>query len=328
MRIAFIGGFGHHYLRGALKDPAFQVERPVAFASSGPEDDKAEALAHTYGDVRFFRDVAEMLREYKPDVVNVGAVYGRNGDLAADALEAGAAVVSDKPVAGTWAQLKRLRAIVAAKPRAVLLTEFDFRSRPEFRACRDAIAAGKIGAPVLATAQKSYRFATRPQWYKDRASYAGTMLWVASHGIDAIWFATGKKVVAATGRQGNLTKPAYGSMEDHCASLLELEGGLTGVAHADYFRPDKTPTHGDDRLRVAGSEGVIEVRAGRCVLLAGDGQEHDLTDTARPQPIHAELLAAIRGEQKDLYSTAASLEMAEVLLLARDAADQQAWVRR
>jgi predicted dehydrogenase len=328
MRLAFLGGFGHHYLRGALSDPAIKIERPVAYAASSPDDANAERLAHDAGDVRFYKDPAELLRDYKPDVVNIGAVYGRNGDFAADFLEAGVTVVSDKPVAGTWQQLERLRKIVAAKPNAVLLTEFDFRSRATFRAARDVIKSGKIGTPVLATGQKSYRWGKRPDWYRDRASYTGTMLWIASHAIDAIYFATGRKVVAATGRQGNLSHPDYRTAEDHCVALLEYEGGMTGVAHADLLRPDKTPTHGDDRLRVAGSEGVVEVRAGRCVLLAKDGQEHDITDTVKPQPIHAEMLAAVRGQHPDLYSTAESLEMAETLLLARDAADQQAWIKR
>jgi predicted dehydrogenase len=325
MRIAFIGGFGHHYLRGTLKDPAIQIERPVAVAPSGPEDDQAEPLAHRFGDVRYFPDATKMLDEYKPDVVNVGGVYGRNGDFAAAALERDIPVVSDKPIAGTWQQLERLHKLLD-ETRRVLLTEFDFHSRAEFRAAREAIRAGQVGTPVLATAQKSYRFATRPAWYRDRSAYTGTMLWIASHAIDAIVWATGKKVLRVTGRQGNVSKPAYGSMEDHCAALMELEGGGTGVAHADYERPDKTPTHGDDRLRVAGSEGVVEVRGGKCVLLSREGREVDLTDTVKPQPIHVELLAALRGENQELYSTAQSLEIARVLLAARDAADKQEWI--
>ena len=178
----------------------------------------------------------------------------------------------------------------------MLLTEFDFRSRPEFRAAREIIRTGRIGVPVLVTAQKSYRFNQRPKWYGDRALYAGTMLWIASHAIDAIWFSTGKKLVAVTGRQGNVSKPAFGTMEDHCAALFELEGGGTGIAHADYLRPDKNKTHGDDRLRVAGSEGVVEVRDRKCMLLDKDGGEEDVTNLVATKPIYAELLAAARGE--------------------------------
>jgi len=324
MRLAFIGGFGHHYLRGALNDATAQIERPVAVAPSGPEDDRAEEFAHRLGDARFYRDAREMFDDFKPQIVNVGATFGRNGDFAADALERDMIVVSDKPVAATWEQFERLKKLTAEKKR-VLLTEFDFRSRPEFRAAREVVRTGKVGTPVLATAQKSYRFNNRPKWYGERTLYAGTMLWIASHAIDAIWFSTGRKYVAVTGRQGNVAKPAFGTMEDHCAALFELEGGATGIAHADYYRPDRTKTHGDDRLRVAGSKGVVEVRDAKCMLLGEDGVEQDVTKLVATKPIYAELLAAARGESDDLYGTAASMEIAAVLLHARDAADKQDW---
>jgi predicted dehydrogenase len=326
MKLAFIGGFGHHYLRGALADSAMQVDDPVAYAPSGPEDQKADPLAKTGRPVQRFAEVESLLREYRPDVVSVGAVFGRAGDVIATVLERDLPVVSDKPIATTWQQLDRLRELARGNSR-VLLTEFDFRSRPSFRAARQAVLDGRIGEPVLATAQKSYRFGQRADWYADRSRYGGTLLWVASHAIDAIRFVTNRKFLAATGRQGNVSRPHYGSMEEYVTAMFELDGGATGIVHADYYRPDKMATHGDDRLRVAGTKGVVEVRAGRCVLLSADGAEEDLTDSVQPLPMHAELLAAVRGESRDYFSTAASLELAEIMLHARDAADQQAWVR-
>jgi predicted dehydrogenase len=326
MRLAFIGGFGHHYLRGALTDPTVQIEEPVAYAPSAAEDANADPLAKSGKKVQRFADVESILRVYQPDVVSVGAVFASAGDIIAKALERDRPVVSDKPVATTWEQLNRLRDLTHGTKR-VLLTEFDFRSRPSFRAARQAVLDGRIGEPVLATAQKSYRFGQRSAWYADRARYGGTMLWVASHAIDAIRFVTGRKFLAATGRQANVSRPAYGTMEEYATAMFELDGGATGIVHADYYRPDKTAAHGDDRLRVAGTRGIVEVRGGRCLLLGESGAEEDLTESVQPRPMHAELLAAIRGESRDYFSTEASLEMAEVLLHARDAADQQAWVR-
>ena len=72
--------------------------------------------------------------------------------------------------------------------------------------------------------------------------------------------------------------------------MFELDGGGTGIVHADFYRPDKTATHGDDRLRVAGTQGVVEVRAGRCLLLANDGAEQDLTESVPSRPMHAEFI--------------------------------------
>ena len=328
MKIGFVGGFGHHYLKGALADPSCTIDRPIAVAPSDPVlNDLPQSALQAVGrdDVQHFADVAALIDQYRPDVLSVGAVYGLNGDVIAAAMERSVPVVSDKPIATTRQQLDRLRKL--SQGRIVLLTEFDFRARATFRAARQAIRDGRIGESVLATAQKSYRFATRPDWYKDRERYGGTMLWVASHGIDAIRFVTDRKILAAVGRGGNLSRPQFGSMEEYVTAIFELEGGGTGIVHADYFRPEKTPTHGDDRLRVAGTRGIVEVRAGRCMLLGEDGVEVDITDSVPERKMHRELLTAIRGETTDLFNTAASLEMAEVLLCARKAADTQSWVK-
>ncbi|HEX8464055.1 MAG TPA: Gfo/Idh/MocA family oxidoreductase, partial [Abditibacterium sp.] len=260
-----------------------------------------------------------------PDIVNIGAVYGFNGEIAALALERDIAVVSDKPVAATWPQLERLQHVTRGTNRK-LLTEFPFRSQPEFRAARTVVQSGKIGEVVLATAQKSYRFgASRPDWYANRQDYAGTMLWVASHGIDAIRFCGGVGFGRVLGVQNNVSKPDYGAMEDHCIALFELQNGGSALVHADFLRPSGASTHGDDRLRIAGSAGVVEVRESRCWLLSREAPEEDITHSVEVRPVHYELLAAIEGKTDEFYSTRESLEVAEILLRARDAADAREW---
>ena len=331
MRIGFIGGSGHHYLRHLLADPAHAA---VTVAVAGDGHDPAAAAAAAFAqslravrpDLVWFDDGVQLLDRFRPDLASVGAVYGYNGDWNARTLERDIPTVTDKPAAATWPQLDRLRQLLAANPARVLLTEFDFRSRPEFRAARSAVADGGIGDVVLVTAQKSYRFGTRPPWYADRTAYGGTLMWVASHGLDAVGFVTGQRITRVVGRQGNVSRPAQGTMEDHVAVLAELAGGGTAVVHADFCRPAAAPTHGDDRLRAAGSRGVVEVRDGRCVLVTDDAPPIDVTDRAVVRPIHEELLSAALGEPSPYYSSAESLAAAELLLRAREAADAQRWV--
>lgn len=326
MRIGFIGGYGHHYLRQLLREPESQREYSVAAASDGHDAQAARGLSEKIGTSRWFDTPSQLLDEFRPEVVSIGAVYGFNGEVAALALERGISVVSDKPIAATWAQMERLRELTQDKAR-VLLTEFPFRAQAEFRAARAAVQSGRIGEVVLATAQKSYRFgAQRPAWYAERQSYGGTLLWVASHGIDVIHFATGQKFGRVIGVQGNLSKPDYSALEDHCVAMFELANGGSAVVHADFLRPEGAASHGDDRLRIAGSKGVVEVRADRCLLISGSEAEIDITDSVEVRPVHIELLAALRGENREFYSTQASLEMAEILLRARDAADQRQWI--
>jgi predicted dehydrogenase len=184
---------------------------------------------------------------------------------------------------------------------------------------------GVIGEVVLASAQKSYRFGTsRPEWYGRREDYSGTLLWVASHGIDAVRFCSGMAFSKVIGVSGNLAHPQYAEMEDHIVALFGLQNGGNAVVHADFLRPNGAPSHGDDRLRIAGTKGVVEVQKDRCLLIDVAG-EREITDSVKVRPIERDLLAVINGEASELYSTQESLSMAETLLLARDATDNSVW---
>ncbi|RYX83357.1 Gfo/Idh/MocA family oxidoreductase [bacterium] len=322
MRLAFLGGFGHHYLRGAL---AANPDWQIAVSGDGQDSEAAKHLGNAIKGSHWFDDPRILLDEFKPDIVSIGAIYALNGELAALALGRDIAVVSDKPIATSWATLERLRELTNGTSR-VLLTEFPFRSQKEFRAARWAVQSGQIGEVVLATSQKSYRFgAARPSWYADRELYGGTLLWIASHSIDLIRFCSGVPYKRAIGTGGNISRPNYGTMEDHVAALYELSNGGTAIVHADFLRPQSAPTHGDDRLRIAGSKGVVEVRDGRCLLISGALGERDITNTIGGTPVHEELLKAVRGESTEFYSTQESLEIAAILLQSRDASEGQSW---
>lgn len=325
MRLAFIGGNGHHYLRGALTDPACDIDQTVAVAGDGYDDAKAEALARGLPNARWYPDARTMIDQFRPHAISVGAVYGYNSDLIAMALESGIPTVSDKPIAASWEQFNRLTELTR-DPRRVICTEFDFRCRPDFVAAKQAVNEGLIGDVCLAVAQKSYRWGKRPDWYKNRRSYTGTLLWIASHGVDVIPFTTGRRFTKVTGVQGNVAHPDFGErFEDHCVAIFKLDNGGSAAVHADFSRPVAAATHGDDRLRLSGSKGVVEVRGERCLLTTHDQGETDITDRAVTRPIHRELLAALEG-RSEKYGTASSMEMAQVLLSARDALDKQSFV--
>jgi predicted dehydrogenase len=321
MLIGFIGGCGHHYLREL-------VERKVATAvvcGDGHDDPAAKALAERLSGAHYYDTAEAMLNVARPQVISVGAVYGYNGDFVAAALEHNLPVVCDKPIAASTQQLNRIRMLCI--PGRHLVTEFDARVRREFRAARKAVVDGLLGTVVLAVSQKSYRWGTRPAWYAERVSYGSTLLWVASHGIDFIRFVTGRKFTTVTARQANTIRPDFrapGSphgAEDYAVCMFDVDGGGAAVAHVDYLRPDAAGTHGDDRLRVAGSKGVLEIRDGRCMLTTSDHAAQDITETVPAMDLAGELLAAVQGGSTDLFSTAESLQMAEILLKSREAAD-------
>ncbi|MBV8780803.1 MAG: Gfo/Idh/MocA family oxidoreductase [Phycisphaerae bacterium] len=334
VKIGFIGGSGHHYLREVLDLPS--ADRfEVAFTSDGHDEAASRQFLSMVESTarpkpvhfRWITDANAMLDEFKPDILSIGAVYGFNGDWNRIALGRNLPIVSDKPIASTWEQFNAIEEAVKANPAKILLTEFDLRCRPAFRAARDAVAKGIIGDVVLATAQKSYRFRARPSWYADRVSYGGTLLWVASHGLDVIEFVAGKPFTRISGTQGNISRRSMPAMQDHVAVVGDLKGGGAAVAHADFLRPDATATHADDRIRVAGTQGIIEVRGDRAELLDRDGHVSDITNAAIRTPgIGITLYETARGKPSPFFSTAQSIASARMLLRARDAVEKREWL--
>lgn len=318
LKVAFVGGNGHHFLAPAAR---VGLVEPVAWASDLIDTPASKVAMENKLEtpVPWFDDYHKMLDSVDVDVVNVGAVYAYNGDAVLEALRRGLKVVTDKPITAGWEQLRQIEN--SCTDQTVLLTEFDLRSRPAFRAAQQAVAAGRIGTPVLATAQKSYRFGERrPDFYKLRESYSGTLLWVASHGIDLVHFVTGQRFTQVMGHQGNLARPDYPEMEDHVAVTYALANGGSAVVHADFLRPSTAPTHGDDRIRVIGSSGQVEVRSGQCVLISESEGELDITLEAEGVDVYQQMVEALNGESA-IYNTTESLYMAKVLLRSRDAVD-------
>ncbi len=58
------------------------------------------------------------------------------------------------------------------------------------------------------------------------------------------------------------------------ACFFEFDGGVSATATVDYLRPENPSIgHGDDRIRVMGTSGSIEVRDGKCQKTSVSGSE-------------------------------------------------------
>ena len=323
IRVAMIGGNGHHYITGAFG--AIPDVRLVAMAADGHDDRILRYREEPYCDssVSYFENYEDMLDAVKPDLVSVGCQPCFNAAATGAALERGIHVVSDKPIANSDDELARLKSLSAANPDCLLVTEFDMRAREVFAAARQTVQDGAVGQVVLVQAQKSYRFGnSRPDFYKSREGFPGTVVFIGSHVIDMAYWATGLRYTSVQGAQGNISKREYAGCEDHAALLFTLENGAKAVMHADYLRPAAAPTHGDDRIRIAGSKGIVEVRDERCVVMTQDRPPEEICTTPRDHGAMArEVIAMVRGQGSGIFSNADSLYIAAILLKAREAVD-------
>jgi predicted dehydrogenase len=323
LRVATIGTIGHiaYILDGLKADPTCTF---VAAARTEPDerlDPVLDSEPAKRDGPKVYDDYRRMLDEIKPDVACVCMEYYRNAEGCIAAAEHGCHVICEKPIATELADLDRLRETVGRM--GVRLTAlFATRFEGHFLAARKAVANGLIGQPVLAFGQKSYKFATRPDWYKDRRTYGGTILWVAIHAIDFVRFVTGLEYTCVAGHQANKAHPDYPGLEDCGALLFGLSNGGQAVITFDYLRPSHAGSHGDDRLRIAGTTGVLELRPGDDVCQAITNRQA-IVELQHEGDVNlfADFVKELRGQGRHLIGPDEPFRVMEVALKAREAAD-------
>jgi predicted dehydrogenase len=328
VRVGLIGTDGHtSVLLGSI--PNLPRVELVAFAKSLPDDD-ASGLKRNKAfteKTRIYDRFEQMLEREELDVVGVCLPYYRNAEASIAAARKGIHIVSEKPVATTLEDLTALKKAVA-ESKVRLTSMMNMRCVPPYRAARKAVQDGLVGEPILLTSQKSYRFgAARPWFYKDMITYGGTIPWAGIHSIDYMRWTSGQNYVQVSAWHGNKDHPDYPGFQDHAGVLFKLDNGGTAMTNLDYLRPETAPTHGDDRLRIAGSEGVLEVTGaeGRVSLVtASDGpRELELSEKV---DFFANFLAELAGEGEHLISQDDAFGLTEVCLKARTAAEKGMWL--
>ena len=140
------------------------------------------------------------------------------------------------------------------------------RFEPQFAALKQIVSSGAIGEVIQVSAQKSYKAGTE-EWRHHRDTYGSTILWIGIHMIDLMRWTSGREFVDATGWQNRVGFPELGDQENVSASVFRLDNGGLAILRMDYLRPKTAATHGDDRLRLAGTLGVAEYIAATGVTL-------------------------------------------------------------
>jgi len=328
IRVGLIGNDGHDEI--LLRSiPNLANVHWVAYAKGRPDEDAAWVRQHpaARGETHVYDSYQEMLEKEPLEAVGVCLPFYQNAAASIAASHRGIHVLSEKPAATTFADLSRLEQAIR-QSRVHYSIMLDMRTEPIFQAARQAVQAGAVGEVILISSQKSYKYGPeRPWFYKERRTYGGTIPWVGIHALDFMQWVSGQKYSAVAAYEGNKAHPQSPGCEDHVGLLLRLANGGTATCHLDFLRPETAPTHGDDRLRIAGSDGVLEVWGNeqRTSLISLRGKSGDL-----PLPpaidFFTSFIAQLRGESQPLVSSAEAFDITRICLKARDAADTQAWV--
>lgn len=325
MNIAVIGTSGHlNYVNEGLAQ--LPSARCVGLAPGGPDEELSSCFIEKHSGMKVYDEVEQMLDDFHPHVVVINPHFHRHALWTEVCLQRGLHVFCEKPLALDMDSLESVKA-AAVESRARLGLMMGYRYDPAFYAAYQAVRGGRIGEVVHVTAQKSYRNGPKPAWQHDRRRYGGTISWVGSHALDWIaWLCPDKPIERCVAHDCLLYNRNNGDMASSAYVGFDFESGGQASVSIDYLRPKGAPGHGDDRLRVAGSKGVVEVIFGQATILDDEGL-HELEQPPQP-PIFADFVGAIEEGRPFRQSHDEIWRMSEMCIVAQQAADSRQSIRR
>ncbi len=269
---------------------------------------------------RVYSDPRRMLDELKPDVAFIANNDGERAAAVLECVRRRMHVIAEKPLAITRGDLNRIHKAVAAQ-RVKLGMLLPMRWERPYQALRKIVQSGAIGEVIQISAQKSYVLGERDAWMRNRRTYGSTILWIGIHMFDLMRFTSGRELKAVCGFQGVAGDLRQGDMETTTTTSFRLDNGGTATLHMDYCRPASAGSHGDDRLRLAGTRGIAEYMAATGVTLLAHGRKPEKIAQLPPEgSIFAEFLDHVYLGKPTLLPREEIFRLCEITLGAHEAA--------
>ena len=244
--IVGVGKVAHFHARALAA-----VDSGELVAVCGRDAGRTAEFAEGYG-VPGYTDIGEMVRAESVDVVTVCTPHPSHRAVALAAIEAGAHVLIEKPLATTVADCDAI--LAAARARGVHVgTVCQRRYYAPCRRAREAIDAGKIGRPAIASAQLlNWR---GPEYYASDAwrgtwdgEGGGVLVNQAPHQLDLLLWYMGR-AETVYGQWRNVNHP-YIEVEDTAVATVTFEGGgLATILLSNAQNPGlygRVHVHGDN----------------------------------------------------------------------------------
>lgn len=323
LKVCIIGQSGHgiHVLGDwqKQKTPVW-----IAAVSDGGEgrgcDELLDACRAIDPAVAKYRDYRAMLDAEQPDVAVINGYCGANTAVSIECMRRGIHVFAEKPAAVNLAELKLLEESWE-KSGSVYSSMMAIRFTPWFQTAKLLLSDGILGDVRLIQAQKSYRMGFRGEMYRNGHWYGGSIPWVGSHAIDWIYWLTGRKFLAVSAFQSRCANRGNQDLETtaQCQFLLEKES-LAQVS-LDYLRPEQAETHDDDRIRLAGTKGILEIKEKNVWLIDRQGT-HQVPLLSSNTTAFAEFIKKVCGQKNQAVSQEDAFYITRVCLKARESAEK------
>ena len=266
------------------------------------------------------------------DVVAIGDYFGRRGDLAIRALQAGKHVIADKPLCTSIDELCEIDQLHRRTGLAVgcMLNNRDAKQFITMKRLVGDRAVGEIRT-INFMGQHPLLHGSRPSWYFEEGKHGGTINDIAIHAIDIIPWFTGdewNRVLAA--RVWNDRLPKHPHFQVCAQMMLELSSGIGVLGDVSYLSPDSqgyaVPQYW--RYTIHGDEGILEtgmqVDDVSIWKNGSDTIERVPSGTERSSGVYEDFVREIEGraDEADLTSPQV-IASARMALLIQQSADRK-----
>ena len=239
---------------GHARNMAAGIEGVEFTAVADVDPTVVQTTVETYG-VAGFATGSELIKSGLVDAVIIATPHYFHPPIAIEAMKAGLAVISEKPLAVQVSQADKMIA-TAKETGAVFAVMFNQRSTPHMQTAKKIIDEGRLG--------ELYRTLLVEGWYRSQAYYnsatwratwkgegGGVIMNQAPHWLDLFTWLGGlpSKVVANT-----VTRQHKIEVEDEASALVWYPNGATGFVHESV---NEIPT--SSRMEFCGEKGKLIV---------------------------------------------------------------------
>jgi dihydrodiol dehydrogenase / D-xylose 1-dehydrogenase (NADP) len=273
------------------------------FAVGSSDPDRAREFARNF-DAEVSGSYAEIIAHPDVDAVYVATMHPAHADLAIAALEAGKAVLCEKPLTHTPEQTARVLEVAAVSGRP-FLEAYKYRFGPLGEQLRTVIESGEIGVPVRLEAAFGFEAAERTGRVFDPADAGGAILDVGGYPVSlavgiATWagLAPTASILSSDGLIGDT------GVDEWATAEIDLGGFIASV---------RTSVVEDQSMTISlhGTLGTLEVLD---MWGTRDTGAMRMTVTREGEPPHTIEVAAVNpfGAEADAVSLAIAEDRSEL----------------
>lgn len=263
-----LGTWGQVHLETYLDHPRARLT-----ALCDMNADRLQEAAARTGTVAAHRDYREMMRRDDVDAVSVVTPDFTHADIVLAAVEAGKAVLVEKPLATTLEDCDRIGEALSRNP-VPFMVDFHNRWSPGVVQIRRDVAAGLLGEVRMVYCRLSDTLFV-PTQMLPWAGRSSVNWFLGSHCLDTLfWLLDDQASRVYTVSDSRVLAGMDIKTPDYYMSIIEFRRGARALLETCWILPEASPSLVDFKLEVVGERGAFHF----------DGSPHRLVHIAQDGP--------------------------------------------